>query len=320
MPSPILALEGNIVQAFENPNGSAVEQLRVAVEEGLVSHQLDLMMDFAPPRGPCIVRSQQRPASIVVHVTHLELLWAFTYGWVVLYEEAVQRAMIDGVFDGRILLEADLTSRAAALLEWASGLRNAYTPWPRGLPSPTHADSEQERSYALKINGIFQYATAFLLYHEFGHVQLGHLDAIDLYDEAPETLVTAVQLEREADDFAYRALVAHDDSDPVRRLKGWAVLVPALSSLYLVDGRAGLYQRRHPHLHHRIADLLAKLNFQDEQSRFYYHYLCSTVLLTFDRAYQANKDAPLTPRVFETVDDAFAAEMDDLDNFLSARH
>lgn len=320
MLSPILALKSNIIQAFENPNGSAVEFLRAAVAEGLLSHELDLMVDFSPPRGPSIVRRQQQPASIVVRVSHLELLWAFTYGWMVLYEEAVQRPMIEGNFDGRILLVTDLTRRAAALLEWASGLRHAYIPWPAGLPSPTHADSEQERSYALKVNGIFQSATTFLLYHEFGHARLGHLDAVDPYDDTIDTLVTAVQLEREADDFAYHALMSHDDSEAIRRMKGWAVLVPALSSLYLVDGRAGLYQRRHPHLHHRIADLLAKLNFQNEQNNFYYRYLCSTVLLTFDRAFQANQDASLTSRVFETVDEAFDAEIDDLDAFLSAQH
>lgn len=320
MPSPILALQGNIIHAFENPNGSAVELLCGAVTEGLPSHELDLRMDSAPPRGPSIVRPEQQPASIVVRIAYLELLWAFTYGWVVLYEEEIQRPMIEGSFDGRILLATDLTRRAAALLEWASGLRHAYTSWPAGLPSPTRTASEQERTYALKVNGIFQYATAFLLYHEFGHAQLGHLDAVDPHDDTEESRVTAVQLEREADDFAYRTLVAHDDSEFVRRLKGWAVLVPALSSLYLVDGRAGVYQRRHPHLHHRVADLLAKLNFQDQQSHFYYRYLCSTVLLTFDRAYQANHDVSLTPRVFDTVDEAFDAEMDDLDAFLSAGH
>ena len=40
MPSPILALQHNITYAFENPNGSAVEQLRRAVEEGRVSREL----------------------------------------------------------------------------------------------------------------------------------------------------------------------------------------------------------------------------------------------------------------------------------------
>lgn len=168
MPSPILALEGNIIHAFENPNGSALELLRAAVAEGLVSHELDLRVDSAPPRGPSIVRPQQQPASIMVRVSHLELLWAFTYGWVVLYQEAIQLPMIEGIFDGRILLVTDLTRRGAALLEWASGLRHAYTPWSAGLPSPTHTASEQERSYALKVNGIFQYATTFLLYHECG--------------------------------------------------------------------------------------------------------------------------------------------------------
>jgi hypothetical protein len=53
--------------------------------------------------------------------------------------------------------------------------------------------------------------------------------------------------------------------------------------------------------------------------RFYYHYLCSTVLLTFDRAYQANHDMPLITRVFETADEAFEVEMNDLDEFLSSR-
>ena len=202
MPSPILALQGNILHAFENPNGSALDLLRAAVTDGLLSHELNLRMDSVPPRGPRIVRLQQQPASIEVCLTHLELLWAFTYSWVVLYEEEIQRAMIEGRFDGRILLATDLTRRAAALLEWASGLRHAYTPWPEGLPSPMHAASEQERTYALKVNGIFQYATTFLLYHEFGHAQLGHLDAVNQHYDSAESLVTAVQLEREADDFA----------------------------------------------------------------------------------------------------------------------
>lgn len=317
MPSPILSLEGNIIHAFENPDGSAVELLRESVAEGLVSHELNLLMDLVPPRGPSVNRPAHQPASITLHMPHLELLWAFIYGWVVLYEEAVQRPWINGTYDGRILLTTDLERRAAALLEWASSLRQAYTPWPAGLPSPEHVESAQERDYALKVNGIFQYATAFLLYHEFGHVRQRHFGALDSRGHDAAALATAIQLEHEADDFAYRVLVAHDDSEHVRSLKGWAVLAPALSSLYLVDGRAGLYQRRHPHLHHRVANLLAKLDFQNEQSRFYYHYLCSTVLLTFDRAYQANHDMSLTPRIFETVDEAFEAEMNDLDDFLS---
>lgn len=317
MPSPILSLEGNIIHAFENPDGSAAELLRESVAEGLVSHELNLLMDLVPPRGPSVNRPAHQPASIALHMPHLELLWAFIYGWVVLYEEAVQRPWINGTYDGRILLTTDLERRAAALLEWASSLRQAYTPWPAGLPSPEHAESAQERDYAWKVNGIFQYATAFLLYHEFGHVRQRHFGALDPRGNDAAALATAIQLEHEADDFAYRVLVAHDDSEHVRSLKGWAVLAPALSSLYLVDGRAGLYQRRHPHLHHRVANLLAKLDFQNEQIRFYYHYLCSTVLLTFDRAYQANHNMSLTPRIFETVDEAFEAEMNDLDDFLS---
>ncbi len=319
MPSPVECLQYNIIDAFENPNGSAVDELRATVSRGLISPDLDLHLDLGPPRGPHVTKVEGQPASIVLHISHLELLWAFIYGWIILYEEAVQRPMLDNQFDGRILLRNDLISRAAELLEWASGIRNNYTPWPEGLPSPQHSESDAERDYALKANGIFQHAAAFLLYHEYGHVRQGHLDAVDPAQERAHRLATAVEMEREADDFAYRVLVGNHDSEDIRKLKAWAVLAPALSSLYLVDGRAGLQQRRHPHLHHRIADLLAKLDFQDEAIRFYYQYLCAIVLRTFDKAYAAGNGATLTARVFETADDAFNAEMDELDEFLGSQ-
>lgn len=318
MTSPISALADHIIHAFENPNGSAVELLREAVSEGIFNPELDLATDSGPPRGPRAIRCAQQPAYIAIHVPHLELLWAFTYGWVVLYEEAVQRPLIEGNFDGRIMLATGLTARAAELLQWASELRISYTRWPVGLPSPMHAASPQEQEYASKVSKIFRYATAFMLYHEFGHIRQGHICAVEPGNTDPGARATAIQLEREADDYAFGALVAYHDSEDDRMLKGWAILTPALSSLYLIDGRAGLIQCRHPPLHHRIADLLAKLNFVNSRHRSYFNYLCATVLRTFDRAYRDTGGATLTPHVFSTGDEAFEAEMSELDHFLSA--
>jgi hypothetical protein len=316
MPSPILVLQGNMLHAFENPHGSAVKLLEDAVAEGSVHAEIDLIMDEVPPMAPVVSRKADEAARIRLHVTHLELIWAFIYGWVVLYEEAVQRPWMEDRYDGRILLETTLARRAATLLDWATDLRTAYHAWPGQLPSPQFALDEQEHRYALKVNGIFQDAIAFLLFHEFGHVRQQHLDAVPRNANDAGSLATAITLEREADDFAFRMLVSGDDSEATRRIKGWAVLSPALSSLYLVDGRACIYQARHPHLHHRIQDILSKLNFQEEQNRFYYYYLCSTILRTFDRAYALKRSTQLTPELFETADEAFDAEMDDLDAFL----
>ena len=297
--SPVLALQHNIVAAFENPNGSAVELLRAAVEQGLLSHELDLRMDATPPTPPRVIRRQGEPAFIQLHLSHLELLWAFIYGWIVLYEEAIQRPWLEGRFDGHVRLESDLTVRAAAMLEWASGLRQAHTQWPEGLPTPLGSDNEREREYAFKANGIFESAVAFLLFHEFGHVRQGHLGNVDQNDDTEGGRATAIQMEREADQFAFDVLVSQHDDDEAKAKKAWAVLAPALSSLYLLDGHVGIFQRRHPHLHHRIHDLLAKLRFEDERYRFYYHYLAVTVL--------------------DDVDEAFNDEMDSLDDFLGQR-
>lgn len=291
--------------------------LRELTEEGILSNQLDCLLGETPAAGPAVIWPNGGSAYIRLHVAHLELLWAFVYGWTVLYEEAVQRPWMEGRYDGRILLETELTRRAAALLDWASSLRCRYSPWPADLPSPRNAQRGQERDYALKANGIFQQAVAFLLFHEVAHVRQHHFGVVDPDDHRPDALATAVTLEREADDFAFRVLVSPHDDEDTRCLKGWAVLAPALSSLYLVNGRVGVFQRRHPHLHHRIYDLLAKLDFRDEQSRFYYKYLCATVLLVFDRAHQASANDQLTPAIFDTADDAFEAEMESIDAFLS---
>ena len=318
MPSPILALLNNIVAAFENPNGSAVGMLRTCIADGGISQELELCHDESSPVGPKVIKVADEPACIQLHVAHLELLWSFVYGWVVLYEEAVQRPSLDGRFDGRVLLDSELTARAAELLEWASSLRTNYSRWPAGLPMPRPTRAGVERDYCLKVNGIFQSAVAFLLFHELAHVVQRHIGIVDRNDVGPAALATAIEMERDADDFAYRMLVPADADEPERMLKGWAVLAPALSSLYLIDGRVGLFQRRHPHLHHRIQDLLAKLNFQDGANRDYYHYLCATILGVISRAHDQDASDRLAPQVFENVDAAFAAEMDELDEFLNA--
>lgn len=312
MTSPMAALLGNIIHAFENPNGSAVNLLRHAVSQGLVSDALDMLLDQTKPMAPRVIRPKDGAAIIQLHIVHMELLWAFIYGWLVLYEEGVQGPMLEGTFDGRIHLNNALKLRAAQLLDWASGLKDQYTSWPRNLSSPTYFESLEEQSYALKTNNIFQQSAAFLLFHEFGHVRQEHFNAIDHRDTV-EARTASIELEREADDFAFRVLVSTDDDEETRRVKAWAILAPALSSLYLVNGPVEIFQKRHPHLHHRVADLLGKLNFHEDRNKDYFNYLCATVLLLIGRAHESQGDAAITPRIFETALDALQDELDALD-------
>nr|WP_241093464.1 phage exclusion protein Lit family protein [Xanthomonas sp.] len=273
-----------------------------------------MVVDASGPRGPRVVKRDGEPAFIQLHLPHLELLWAFTYGWLVQHEE-VQRRMIDKSFDGVLEFNTAFLQRSQHLLNWASSLRGGYTRWPDGLPSPVTSTSDAEKNMCDKVNGIFQYAVAFLMYHEFAHARQGHIGVVAPHDMTAEALATSIEMEREADDFAYRVMVALHEDDSVKRLKGWAVLVPALSSLYLVADPGGLRQMRHPHLHHRISNLLGKLSYKDEESKFYYEYLCTFILGQFLQSFR--QGTKRDQQVHETAEELLEAQLDELDEILS---
>jgi hypothetical protein len=306
--SPIFSLRHNIVHAFENARGGNRSALGEAVASGLVAPTLEVLVNTHPACGPRLLLDDV--PKIQFHVAHLELVWAFAYSWLVIFEEAVQKPLLEQTFYGRIWFHTDLTQRAAQLLGWARSLRMAATPWPDGLPTPTHGASVEEQCYVDKANSIFQDAMAFMAYHEFAHARYRHHEAVDPRDRSAEGLATAVQLECEADDVAFHTVVPSGATDSLRRMLGWSVLTPVLSSLYLLRGPRALRQTRHPHMHHRIQAMLEKLAF-DEASRDYFTYLCVAVVQDFA---QTHHGAPTEPRSFDTADDAFSAWLDECDD------
>lgn len=126
-----------------------------------------------------------------------------------------------------------------------------------------------------------------------------------------------LEMEKEADDFAYRVMVSPDDDEDTLVVKAWPILAAVLSSFYLIHGPRGVYQERHPHLHQRVAHMLAKLNFPRGMHHDYYHYLCSTVLkLSMEGPLvrlRSGLDDDEQPEIFETAVDALHAELDLLD-------
>lgn len=314
MASPIEALRWNIINAFERPCGSVNEDLIDAARRRIISATIDIDGTSGPPRAPRAIQTQNGLPYIRLHLTHMELLWSFAYGWMILYEEGVQKPMIDGKWTGNIVLDRPLTQRAASLLMWASTLRAKYTKWPEGLPRPARGCDQEETNYCYKANNVFQTSLSFLLYHEFAHVRQGHFRVHDPSDD-PAACELAIELEREADDFAFNIFLSATDDEATRATKGWPLLMPVLSSLYLVDGLVGVFQRRHPHLHHRIQHMLNRFNFQDRKHGDYYRLLCACVLSVFSNAYtRGGNAAPIEPESFVTAEDALDDELDFLDS------
>lgn len=318
MPSPIDVLAGNIVNTFERPKGLFNEILKDSVHSGILDAHINYMdIDDVPsaPRvtAPFLEDGRHGPAEIFLYRSHLELLWSFTYGMVVVYEECVQRAMLDNKFDGRLIFDRPLTQRAKSLLDWSVGLHRGYTNWPEALPSPTFQADVQEADYATKVNTIFQESVATLLYHEFAHVVAGHLGAPEK-SESIAAQSASIEMESEADDYAFRSLVSLEDDEYKRRLKGWSMLSAPLASLFMVEKLSDIFQLEHPHLHHRIFNILQKLNYRDQQNEFYYNYLCTIVMGLFLRIYKQDGDVQCSNiELYETAYDALQSQLDELD-------
>lgn len=299
MPSPVRELDGNILHAFQNPNEAVLEELRQAISLRLMTDFMDLDDRPVPSMGPHVRKLGDDPAQIVVSLAYLEMVWSWVYGTMVVYEEAVQREWMAGNYDGEIRIDNDLKRRAVELIRWSESLRDTYTTWPEALPSPSLWHSEEEERYVRYANRVYVSAVSYVLHHELGHIRLGHFGIVDNADDSAAGRATAIELERDADDFAFRALVnLHDDED-TKSIKAWSILDAVLSALLLLRSPAGFFQGRHPHLHHRAYEVMARLNFREPRLAGYYSYLVSTMLeLTFQRV--GGEVQPTEPRVFNT--------------------
>ena len=301
--SPVLELEQNILDAFR----SIQKDLDQAIECGKLNRELRLDIDGVSPRTPKVrLENLNEPAEVCVHVPHLELLWAFIYSWMVIYEETVQKAQLNGLSVGDISHENQrIVGRAYELWQWAKQLSLSYTPWPPNLPSPRHQQTASERWYVGKANFVFEQAVAFLLSHELAHITQGHLGSAG-QDEMPASY--AVRLEYEADQHAFNALVDPMRDDDEKAAEAWALVSVMLSSLFTTpDPIRTIRSRRHPPLHHRLANLMRSLNFRSDGYRYYFPFLARIVL---------QEAFPLLARPGQRHDDAedsLNAALDDLD-------
>lgn len=95
--SSVLTLRYNILSAFEIANESFQARLQAAVEQGRIIPEIELDERPGIPVAPKISRESRESApEIRLQVTYLEILWAFIYAWMILYEEGVHKPLLRG--------------------------------------------------------------------------------------------------------------------------------------------------------------------------------------------------------------------------------
>ncbi|WGS50123.1 phage exclusion protein Lit family protein [Paraburkholderia sp. D15] len=311
--SPVLALEHNVTWAFEHATPYAGARLAEAVASGVVAPEIGLNFDdsTAPPKGPFLQRRGKTDVpEMHISLKHLELLWSFTYSWMVIYERGIQTPLIEGKWVGEVDSSDPVLRRALRLRDWSASLQTRCTPWPQELPSPRSYACEIERWYGEKANLVFQQATAFLLGHEFAHAAGGHLDFVPA--NAPDC--DAIEAEQDADVAAFSSLVESTDDDSEKLSKAWAILSALLSTMYLgEETRTPFVQKRHPPLHHRLSNFTRMLDFEKEQYRYYFPMLTCIVL---EWALVELDSIPRSASLYEDAEEAFSDTLDRIENWI----
>lgn len=292
-----------IEEAFAHANPVVPELLRQAIADGRLNPEIALDSHARPPRTP---ECSGVPAQITLYLSHLEFLWAYTYSAFVAYEAWMRASMVEAQMEAPPPeFSPEVQHRARCLGQWARSLVDEYTVWPADLPSPRDQPTALEREISKKVNTIFLGTVSLLLHHEFAHGVLGHLAAGASRHE------DVLEMEKEADVAAYDSVVGSTSDEQHRRLGGWSVLVPFLSSLYLARDRSAVYQRRHPDLHHRLNHALDRLCFVDLFNRDYFTVLCCHALFEFVNKHELRMDN--APDRFESAPAALAYYLDVID-------
>lgn len=259
-------LHGNIIKYFEQTNEFSLQLHQQSVRNGKVNPCIVFNEEEVGIKFPFVeIASKQ----INLHETHLAHLWSFIYSLFVIYEESIQKPMLENIFDGRIVFNTPLLQRAEKLFVWSLNLNKSYSPWNLDLPNPKEHLDEKEKFYAEKANNLYQNSVAFLLYHELSHLINDHTEFYVHKSDIDNVLL--IELEREADEFAFSQLVREDDEQS-KIIKGLAIMMVMLSSLML-SKLDGLIQIEHPDIDQRLINIINKLNFEDEKNEFYIWYL-----------------------------------------------
>ncbi|GAA0690000.1 hypothetical protein GCM10009104_15730 [Marinobacterium maritimum] len=281
-----------------------------AVESGLLNREIDYDNGGEPAKGP---HADLTTKKIYLQEAYLEHLWAFIYSVFVIYEEGVQKPIINNAFTGVVEFNTEILRRAKQLYDWSISLAEKKTEWDRNLPNPQSHSNDREKFYAEKVNGIFQKSVSYVLFHEFCHLTQGHESyylGFQLCNLTEADYADRIQLENEADEFAFNMIVGSHEDEKNRWVNGLSILFVKCSSLLLTRSLQGVKQRSHPDLDTRIHTALARLDLKSEQSQFYCWYLCCLAVNFYLLKHGITRDQ----HTYDTAEECFFAYLNQLDS------
>lgn len=268
---PIRVFGLHFLHAFENVK---IELSRPPHNFDLKNVQFILLNEDKKAVGPFSTETL-----IQVHDTFLSFLWSYCYG-----------LLATAPMGGKNLSKEEY-SEATELLKYALKLLSGFEIWNKEkLPNPELHGKDEGKLIGAS-NACFWYGYNYILYHEFGHIVLGHAERIVRAKSAGYEIHEdeRKEMEIEADLFSLERVMekligtAHEFSAIIG-------ILSALSSLTFSSDLAsgGKY---HPDPDHRLKTVLDKL---DRPATDYYWGFAFWGLITWElEFYKSGKIWPL---------------------------
>lgn len=292
--SPIIRLKGNILKDFENI-GLKGHVLENALLSGQFSNGIiydNTHSSIQTPYAKC------EDKSIYLQETFLAYLWSFIYSNLVIFEEGIFKPSQAGTSTGFLDFSMPIMNRARELFDWGIKLRKEYSEWDTRLPNPNNYHDSDEEYYGLKANNLFSNGVSYILFHELAHLTQGHFQYC-----TNVSLSDIIELEKEADNFAFDMLINPSDHEDDILNKYLSIATIQCSMLFLSSNFMGIKQKDYPDIDARISNMVYKLSLDSESYRNYVYHRCSAYLRIFLILY--NIENPQEAHGFRTPEEAF---------------
>lgn len=263
---PIRVLQFNVLNKFEQEGLKSIPAFAEAIKNGLVSPGIHY--DIAKGRLKSPYASCDKK-TIHIQEVFLSFMWSLSYSLFIIVDKGVQERVIRPDWKGEVVFDTNLLFKAKELLDWSLILNAYYDDWDLGLPNPERPNNEQEQFYCEKVNGIFENATCYILFHEYAHLALNHCDysnslkARSIHELSPEEKKTFKRLEEQADDFAFSSLINGTENETEKLHKGVGIIIAHCAMLFMVHTPEKLTQVIHPDTDHRLENSISKLKLED---------------------------------------------------------
>lgn len=251
---PVRVLFDGIVSFYSNWTDSFKNDLNDEIKFNGLNRKIMIDIFEGPIKKIAFVDSNK---TICIEETFLSFIWIICYAQLVIAEKMNLRS-------DDIQINPDdmiLGDKAFKLFNYGMSLLSNYTKWPEDLPNPEKY-KEIDALYIERANRAFIIVTTFILFHEFAHVYLGHIDIDSL--KLPVSAEEYKKNELLADKFAIETIMTAINPEDFN--DGQACTLMGLSALLLLSG--SLEGITHPDPDFRIEEAISHMKLDDNSSMY----------------------------------------------------